>query len=226
MKLLPKPESRLPVLVYFDRLDLAIQAVVDIFQPGIVPSSLEFMDQPSLQAVDEFLHFGFPREAEALPAIEVDGDRELVNRQSRRVAQACEKLGAVRVRTASCAGGRRTLEGPPVISPALFRIRPNKINEDIVVSRSRIPEAIARFQTIGGQTGRGGRQFRPCRRRKHPRQCHVRQENPTRTIHSLPGGRRNLQNRYRIGGTLSGEHGIGLAKASYLSWELDPSLCG
>ncbi len=223
VKLLPKPESRQPVLVFFDRLDLATQAVVEIFQAGIVPSSLEFMDQPSLQAVEQFLHLGLPREAEAALLIEVDGDRDLVIRQSRRVVQACEQLGAVGIRTASSPQEAEELwKARRSISPALFRIRPNKVNEDIVVPRAQIPEAIRRFQEIGrrldlmvvsfGHAGDGNIHVNVMFDKKISGQegkAHQAVEAIFKTV-------------IELGGTLSGEHGIGLAKASYLSWEIDP----
>jgi glycolate oxidase len=222
VKLLPKPETRQPVLVFFDRLDLATQAVVEILQAGIIPSSLEFMDQPSLQAVEQFLHLGLPREAEAALLIEVDGDRDLVNRQSRRVVQACEHLGAVGIRTASSPQEAEDLwKARRSISPALFRIRPNKINEDIVVPRAQIPEAIRRFQDIAlrrdlpivsfGHAGDGNIHVNVMYDQKQAGQearAHQAVEEIFKAV-------------LELGGSLSGEHGIGLAKASYLSWELD-----
>lgn len=223
LKLIPKPETRLPVLAFFDRLDLATQAVVDIFQSGVLPSTLEFMDRPSIQAVEEYLHLGLPAEAEALLLIEVDGDAESVERQSRRVAQACERLGAVGVRSARTAEEAEEIwKARRSVSPALFRLRPNKINEDIVVPRARIPDALARFQEIArrrellivsfGHAGDGNIHVNVMYDRKKTGQ----EDQARQAVEDI------FKTVLELGGTLSGEHGVGLAKASYLSWELDP----
>ena len=196
---------------------------MEILQAGIVPSSLEFMDQPSLQAVDQFLHLGLPQEAEAALLIEVDGDRDLVSRQSQRVVRACEQLGAVGIRTASSPQEAEGLwKARRSISPALFRIRPNKINEDIVVPRAQIPEAIRRFQEIGcgldllvvsfGHAGDGNIHVNVM----YDKRIIGQEEKAHQAVEAI------FKTVIQLGGTLSGEHGIGLAKASYLPWEIDP----
>jgi glycolate oxidase len=223
LKLLPKPETRRPVLAFFNRLDQAAQAVVDILHGGVLPSTLEFLDQPSIRAVEDYLRLGLPREAEALLLIEVDGERQEVERQSLRVREACEKLGATGTRLAQTAAEAEDIwKARRAVSPALFRLRPNKINEDIAVPRSQIPEAIRRFQEIAGRhdllivsfghAGDGNIHVNVMYDRKQEGQeARARQavEEIFRTVLAL-------------GGTLSGEHGIGLAKAAYLPWELDP----
>jgi glycolate oxidase len=223
LKLLPKPETRRPVLAFFDRLDQAAQAVVEILHGGILPSTLEFMDQPSIRAVEDYLHLGLPRSAEALLLIEVDGDAEGVERQSRRVLAACERLGAAGTRLAHTEAEADDIwKARRAVSPALFRLRPNKINEDIAVPRARIPEAIRRFQEIArsydllvvsfGHAGDGN--------------IHVNVMYDQKEEGEGDRARRAVEEIFRVvlelGGTLSGEHGIGLAKAAYLSWELDP----
>jgi glycolate oxidase len=138
------------------------------------------------------------------------------------VVQVCEQLGAVEIRTASSAQEAEDLwKARRSISPALFRIRPNKINEDIVVPRAQIPEAIRRFQEIAlrrdllivsfGHAGDGNIHVNVMYDQKQAgqeAQAHQAVEEIFKAVLDL-------------GGSLSGEHGIGLAKASYLSWELD-----
>jgi glycolate oxidase len=223
LKLLPKPETRRPVLAYFGGIDQAARAVVEILHDGILPSTLEFMDQPSIRAVEDYLHLGLPREAEALLLIEVDGHQEEVERQSLRVAAACERLGAVGTRLARTAEEAEDIwKARRAVSPALFRLRPNKINEDIAVPRARIPEALRRFQEIArrhdllivsfGHAGDGN--------------IHVNVMYDQKQEGQETRARRAVEELFRavleLGGTLSGEHGIGLAKAAYLPWELDP----
>jgi glycolate oxidase len=139
------------------------------------------------------------------------------------VVQACEQLGAVAIRTASTPQEAEDLwKARRSISPALFRIRPNKINEDIVVPRAQIPEAIRRFQEIGrqmdlvvisfGHAGDGNIHVNVMFDKKIPGQ----EDKAHQAVEAL------FKTVIALGGTLSGEHGIGLAKASYLSWEIDP----
>jgi glycolate oxidase len=223
LKLLPKPETRRPVLAFFNRLDQADQAVVEILHNGILPSTLEFLDQPSIRAVEDYLHLGLPREAEALLLIEVDGDRKEVERQSLRVRESCEKLGATGTRLAYTEAEAEDIwKARRAVSPALFRLRPNKINEDIAVPRSQIPEAIRRFQEIArrhdllivsfGHAGDGNIHVNVMYDQKREGQ----EDRARQAVEEI------FKTVLALGGTLSGEHGIGLAKAAYLPWELDP----
>jgi glycolate oxidase len=139
------------------------------------------------------------------------------------VAAACERLGAVGTRLARTAAEAEDIwKARRAVSPALFRLRPNKINEDIAVPRARIPEALRRFQEIArrhdllivsfGHAGDGN--------------IHVNVMYDQKQEGQETRARRAVEEIFRavleLGGTLSGEHGIGLAKAAYLPWELDP----
>jgi glycolate oxidase len=223
LKLLPKPEARRPVLAFFNRLDLAAQAVVEILHGGVLPSTLEFMDQPSIRAVEDYLHLGLPPEAEALLLVEVDGDREEVERQSRRVLEACERLGAAGTRLARTEAEAEDIwKARRAVSSAIFRLRPNKINEDIAVPRAQIPGAIRRFQEIArrfdllivsfGHAGDGNIHVNVM----YDEQQEGQKARAHQAVEEI------FKAVLELGGTLSGEHGIGLAKAAYLSWELDP----
>jgi glycolate oxidase len=223
LKLLPLPESRQTILAFFDQMTAAAQTVVRILQSRILPSVLEFMDRSSMACVEDYLHLGLPARAQAMLLIEVDGDREAVVRQGEMVQGLCRQAGAGEVKAA------RTLQevddfwrARRSISPALFRLRPDKINEDIVVPRDKIPEAVERFQKIGrrldllivsfGHAGDGN--------------IHV---NVMFDGKKAGEGERARQAKVEIfktvlelGGTLSGEHGVGLTKAPFLELELDP----
>lgn len=223
LKLIPLPEARQTILAFFDRMALATQTVVELFQSRILPSVLEFMDHSSIVCVEEYLKIGLPSDAQALLLIEVDGDQEAVARQGERIEAICRHQGAQGVSKAETPQKAEELwKARRAISPALFRLRPHKINEDIVVPRDKIPEAIEVFQEIGrrlellivgfGHAGDGN--------------IHVN----IMFDGGIPGQREKAQEAVKevfktvleLGGTLSGEHGIGLTKAPFMEMELDP----
>jgi glycolate oxidase len=225
LKLIPLPEARQTILAFFDSLDLASQTVVEIFRARILPSILEFMDHSSITCVEEYLHMGLPTKAQAMLLIEVDGDHEAVVRQGALIEQTCLGLGAQGVKKASTAKEAESLwKARRSVSPAVFRLRPHKINEDIVVPRDKIPEAINRFQEIGrrfdlliisfGHAGDGNIHVNVMYDKKNPGESQRAHEAVTEIFKSV----------MELGGTLSGEHGVGLTKAPFLSLELNPAL--
>ena len=197
--------------------------MVEIFQAGILPSILEFMDHSSIACVEEYLHLGLPTQAQALLLIEVDGDREAVARQGETIQHICRQLGAREVKKAATPQEAEELwKARRAISPALFRLRPHKINEDIVVPRDKIPEAIERFEDISrrlellivsfGHAGDGNIHVNVMFDGKKPEEKKRAQEAVAEIFQVV----------LDLGGTLSGEHGVGLTKAPFLSLELDP----
>jgi glycolate oxidase len=223
LKLIPLPEARQTILAFFDQMALSTQTVVKIFQSGILPSTLEFMDHLSISCVEEYLHLGLLTQAQALLLIEVDGDREAVARQGETIQHICRQMGATGVKQAATPQEADELwKARRAISPALFRLRPHKINEDIVVPRDKIPEAIERFEGLGrrfellivsfGHAGDGNIHVNVMYDGKKPEEKKRAQEAVVEIFQTV----------IELGGTLSGEHGVGLTKAPFLSLELDP----
>ena len=223
VKLLTKPESKRTILAFFDRLAPATQAVVELFQSGVLPSILEFMDQPSIQVVEEYLHLGLPTEAKALLLIEIDGREESISSQAESIQQTLERLEAIGFRMTSSAQEADELwKARRTISPALFRLKPNKINEDIVVPRDKIPEAIERFQEIGSRLGLLIVSFGHAGDGNIHVNVMYDAKNPEEDAKAKTAVEEIFRTVMALGGTLSGEHGVGLTKAPYLSMELDP----
>ena len=223
LKLIPLPEARQTILAFFDQMALATRTVVEIFRAGILPSILEFMDHSSIACVEEYLKLGLPTQAQALLLIEVDGDREAVVRQGETIQLICRQIGAGGVKMAATPLEAEDLwKARRAISPALFRLRPNKINEDVVVPRDKIPETIERFQEIGrrldllivsfGHAGDGNIHVNVMFDGKKTDE----KERAQKAVVEI------FKTVLELGGTLSGEHGIGLAKAPFLTLELDP----
>jgi glycolate oxidase len=180
------------------------------------------MDYATLQCVEKRFSLGIPASGRAVLLIEVDGDREAVTRQGKTVEQICRRIGATGVKKAATPREAEDLwKARRAISPAIFRLRPNKINEDIVVPRDKIPEAVERFQKIGrrlelliisfGHAGDGN--------------IHVNVMFDGRKAGEKEKAQKAVAEIFKtvlaLGGTLSGEHGIGLTKAPFLALELN-----
>lgn len=223
LKVLPLPEEVVTLLCVFSSIDQAAMAVPKITSSKIIPRTLEFMDHEAIMAVETHKPVGLPGDAGALLLIEVDGAAASVNTESEKIAEICTSLGA-EVQVAEDIYARERLwEARRAVSPALYRISPSKINEDIVVPRSRIPEMIRALKDIGnryrikivnfGHAGDGNIHVNIMTDKNNPDE-YQRAEDSVKDI---------FEATLRLGGTISGEHGIGLTKARYVGMELSPA---
>lgn len=221
LRLIAKPETRQTLLAVFPTLDGAGQAVGRIVGAGIVPCSLELMDQASIRVVESYLQCGLPVDAEAVLLVEVDGYRETVARQAADAARICREAGAADVKLASTPAEEEELwRARRAISPALARIKPVKIGEDVAVPPAMVGEFLRRFRylrerygltaVVFGHAGDGN---------VHPNVV-IDPRNPEeqQKVESWLGDLARLA--LDLGGTLTGEHGIGNMKAPYLEWEV------
>ena len=218
LKLVPLPTARVTALAIFDRLTDASQAVSTIMGSGILPATLELMDGTTINVVEDFLHAGLPRQAEALLLLEQDGGNEAVARQDiQKMAEICRGLGASDVQIAtSAADSNRLWQARRSVSAALGRLRPNKLGEDIVVPKSQIPTMIDRVRQIAetyglpipvfGHAGDGN---------LHPNILFdLRDPDEVRRVECA--ARDIFRAAIALGGTLSGEHGVGTLKREFL----------
>jgi glycolate oxidase len=222
VRLIPKPAAQLTALAAFPRLTDACQAVGNILQAGIVPLVTELMDRATTKAVEDFKHLGLPTDVEALLLVAVDGDAELVQREIGQVAAILKRSGAREVRQAKSAAESEALwEGRRNLSPAVARMGRSKLGEDVTVPRSKIPEMVSRVQQIAkendlqivlyGHIGDGN--LHPnilCDRRDAAMMKRV--ERAAKEV---------LAAAVALGGTLSGEHGIGIFKREYMPIGVD-----
>ncbi len=226
-KLLPLPEAKKTMLAIFDSIDGAATAVSAIIGGKIIPTTLEFMDHATLQCVERRFSLGLPAEGRAVLIIEVDGDPELIEKQTGAIHGIVKPLGLVSFRVAADAAEAEQLwRIRRLVSPSLRDVNPTKYNEDIVVPRSRVPDVIRRIGEIGrehelpivsfGHAGDGNIHVNIMIDREVPgmdERAHLAIEEIFRAALDL-------------GGTMSGEHGIGLTKAPYISLELSPEQIG
>ncbi len=225
VRLIPRPAAQLTALAAFPRLADACQAVGEILQAGIIPLVTELMDGPTTRAVEAFKHLGLPTDVEALLLVAVDGDAALVQREIAIVADVLRRSGAREVRQAASAEESEALwEARRSVSPAIARLAPNKLGEDVTVPRSKVAEMVARLHEIGrandlgvvvyGHIGDGN---------LHPTLlCDRRDPAVMRRVEKAAG--ELLMAAVELGGTLTGEHGIGVFKRDYVPAAVDPAV--
>lgn len=224
LRLLPKPETRQTFLAIFATAEAACQCVADFSGAGIVPVALELLDRTSIRAIEEYEPSGLPREAGALLIIEVDGLREAVARESRIVEQLCRRHGALRLTVAANEEeSSRIWEVRRKMSPAVARTGVIKLNHDAVVPRSRIPEMLRFLEGVQARSGF----LIPTFGHAGDGNLHINVMLPDSAEETRRRGveavREIFAKAVALGGTLSGEHGVGYAKAPYLPLALSPA---
>jgi glycolate oxidase len=220
LKVLPSPEDVATLLVTFADIESAAYAIDSILISGIIPRTLEFIDSGTLRVIEDFKPGVIPPDANALLLLEIDGNAQSIKKEAERIVSLCSSSGG-QTSVATDAFSRDIIwEVRRSISPALYQFKPAKTNEDIVVPRDKIPELLSEVKKISqetstdifcfGHAGDGNIHVNIMTDSKDEGD-RVKIE---RTI------RRLFETTLRLGGALSGEHGIGITKAPYLNMEL------
>lgn len=221
LRLIPKPEAQVTLMSLFKHVEDSARAVAQIIRNKIVPAKLEFMDRGSIECVDTYLKLGVLPDTEALLLIELDGDSLTVEKQALEAEKVCREQGAFRVdRARDPQEAQNIWEVRRAISPSLMKLHLTKINEDIVVPRSKIPHLLHELEEIKnkyhltiisfGHAGDGNIHINVM----YDNAISGEREKAHRTVKEI------FQKVLALGGTISGEHGIGIAKAPFLSMEL------
>lgn len=223
LRLIPKPPVTGTLLALFPRLDDAAAIVTCILRAGILPSVIEFMDRTCIRCIEQASKLGLPDDVEALILLECDGQPAAVEDELARVTELCRAGGARSVDRATDQETRDALwKARRSVSPSLSRLRPNKLGEDISLPRHAIVPVVRRIQQIAdeyqvllptfGHIGDGNLHpnlvFDPRDRDEVAR--------VERAAEEL------IRAAVAHGGTLSGEHGIGLLKKDFLPLALPP----
>lgn len=223
IKLLPLPEAKKTMLVLFSSIDGAAQAVSAIIRDKIIPTTLEFMDGRTLDCVRQATDLEVPDGARAVLIIEVDGDRDFLDKQVTRIAEVIKPLGVVETRVATSAEESEALwQIRRSVSASLRKVNPDKFNEDICVPRSKVPEMIRKVDAIAekykipivnfGHAGDGNIHVNIMINKKIPGELSKAEEAIAEVF----------KGALELGGTMSGEHGVGIAKAPYIPLEITP----
>jgi glycolate oxidase len=221
LRLIPQPETSGSVLAAFADLDDAATLVNKILHAGVTPAVIEIMDQMTVRTVDDYLQSGLPREAAALLLIQVDGVRAAVDQELHVVSQLCRDNKATMVEVATTPAEEGALwKARQSISPSLTRVRPNKLGEDISVPREAIPQVVRRIQEIAQQRDLPIAIFGHISDGNLHPNILFDQADPEEMERVEAASGDIFEVATSVGGTLSGEHGIGLLKQKYLHLDL------
>lgn len=221
LRLIPKPFSKKTILAFFQDLSIAVKTVSAIIREKILPTTLEFMDRLCLDCVRDEMGIDIPKNAEAMLLIEVDGDERLVDHEADRIKTILIGLGANHFRTAYGAEESEMLwEARRKLSPSLLKLRPNKVSEDVVVPRSRLAE----FVLCLGLLSRKYELPIPAFGHAGDGNVHVNimldQTSQKEKDNAEKAVREVFRKAVEMGGTITGEHGVGITKAAYLGMEI------
>lgn len=220
LKLVPKPPFVRTMLVSFNSMEEAIQSVTDIIAAGVLPATLEALDKTIVAAVEAFMHAGYPLEAEAVLLIEVDGEQETaLDQQVERIKAVCQKNKSFQFQFAQNEMERNKLwEGRRGSYAAMARLAPNVLVEDGAVPRTKLPEALKRIKTIAEESNlRVALLFHAGDGNLHP-QIIFDERDAEHTKVVKEAGYKMLKACVDLGGTISGEHGIGIDKRDAMKW--------
>jgi glycolate oxidase len=217
VKLMPTRESVRTALAIFDQMDTATQTVVDITAAGIIPAALEIMDRTTIEAVETGAPVGFPRDAEAVLIVEIEGIVEQTEHSMDLVRTICERNGAREVRVAKDDSERQLLwKGRKGAFGAMGALAPNYYVQDGVVPRSKLPEMMRRVAEISKQYNlRIANVFHAGDGNLHPNILFD-MRTPGELDRVIEAGAATLRACIDLGGSITGEHGVGLEKKAYI----------
>ncbi len=217
LRLIPRPAARRTLVATFARMDQAAEAVSAIIAARIIPCTLEFLDRTTIQCVEEFARIGLPLDCEALLLMETDGHPVVVDEEAEQMAKICRDRGCREVRMAADeAEATRLASARRTAFSALARVSPTTILEDATVPRSELAPMICFIQEVArrynlrmgtfGHMGDGN---------LHPT-C-LTNERDADEMHRVEKAFEEIfAETVRRGGTITGEHGVGVAKKRFL----------
>lgn len=224
LRLLPRPEKYHTVLAAYDGLSKAGDAVAQVVAAGLLPGAMEIMDRLAIEASEQAVHAGYPVGAAAALIVELEGTREEVAAEIPRLDEIIEGSGPYEVRVAQSAEDRlRIWKGRKGAFSAVGRLSPDYIVQDGVVPRSRLGEALTEVERLGQQYGlRVANVFHAGDGNLHPLILYDgRVAGQLHQAEELAG--EILRMCIRLGGSITGEHGVGVEKLAYLGEMYGPS---
>ncbi|GGA87740.1 glycolate oxidase subunit GlcD [Ornithinibacillus halotolerans] len=217
LKLIPKPETKQTILALYQNLEAAAKSVSAIIANHIIPATLEFLDQPTLKAVEDFAQIGLPTNVKAVLLIEQDGPEDIVKKDIEKITKICLANNAISVNSANTEEEKEALTAARRAAlSALARLRPTTILEDATVPRSEIANMVNAIQEIAkkydvtictfGHAGDGN---------LHPT-CLTDIRNQEEMSRVEKAFEEIFHKAIELGGTITGEHGVGAMKLPYL----------
>ena len=217
VKLLPRPERAQVVLAAFDDVAKAGAAVGNIIAAGVIPAGLEMMDRLAIQAAEAFVHAGYPLDCEALLLCEIDGVNEEVSDDIFTVREVLTASGATEIRTADSEEQRlKFWAGRKAAFPAVGRLAPDYYCMDGTIPRAQLPHVLKRISEMSAEFGLSvANVFHAGDGNLHP--LILFDANQADELHKAEAfGGKILELCVAVGGTITGEHGVGLEKINQM----------
>ena len=222
VRLLPVPERAQVVMAAFDDVPTAGRAVGEIIAAGIVPAGLEMMDGFAIEAAEAFVHAGYPLDAAAILLCEVDGTNEEVSEHLLQVHDLLTRAGATQIRTANDEAERQLLwKGRKAAFPAVGRLSPDYYCMDGTIPRRHLPDVLAGITRLSEEYGlRVANVFHAGDGNLHPLILY--DANASGELERTEEfGARILELCVEVGGTITGEHGVGVEKIDQMCVQFD-----
>ena len=223
VKLLPKPERAQVLLAGFDSVEKAGAAVARIISAGIIPAGLEMMDRLAIRAAEDFVHAGYPLDVEAILLCELDGVNEEVSEEIKRVHTILQMAGATTLRTAQNESERlKFWAGRKAAFPAVGRLAPDYYCMDGTIPRKRLAEVLRRIHEYSAHYGlRVANVFHAGDGNLHPLILYDANQ-PSELARAEAFGAKILELCVEVGGTITGEHGVGVEKIDQMCVQFIP----
>lgn len=221
IKLLPRPKARKTMLALYDSMAAAAETISAIIAAKIIPCTLEFLDRMTVGCVEDYAKIGLPTDVEAVVLMETDGHPAVVEEEAAMMSELARRCGAREVKTAADENeGARLAAARRNAFSALARVRPTTILEDVTVPRSELARMVAYINAVAakhrlqigtfGHLGDGN---------LHP--TFLTNEKDTEEMHRVESALEEIVDEtLRLGGTVTGEHGVGLAKKAFIRKQL------
>jgi len=223
LKLTPLQETKRTMQAIYNTINDAARAVAQIMAQPVTPCALEFMDAKAIEMIRNYSKIDLPDNAGAMLMIEIDGSEVSMDTAVSRIHHAAQTTGLVEFKIATTADEvKRLWATRKALSPALRTIAPKKINEDVVVPVSKIPDLINGLQTLGTRFGITIVNFGHAGNGNIHVNLLVDPDDPNQMINAGTCLDEVFSLVLRLKGTLSGEHGIGIEKRGFISREIDP----
>src|SRR5690625_490736 len=217
LKLIPQPKTKQAILALYSTLEQAAETVSSIIANRIIPATLEFLDQATIQVVEDYAQIGLPTNAKAILLIEQDGSKDVVEKDIQKISRLCRDNGSFEVKVAENEDeGEKLMTARRAALSALSRLKPTTILEDATVPRSQIANMVKAIEIISqkydvtictfGHAGDGN---------LHPT-CLTDARNTEEMERIEKAFAEIFAKAIELGGTITGEHGVGSAKLPYL----------
>ena len=222
LKLLPTPEATSTVRANFHSMEAACKVLTKFTPEGLLPMAMEVIDKFCVAAVEENFAFGLSKDAEAILLVAVDGSREEVEKNAQTIERIMAENGGFDIlRAKSKEEEDKLWDVRRAISPSLMKYGTLKINEDVVVPRSKVPELVARIEKIGKKHNTFVANFGHAGDGNIHVNFVVDRDSPEEVERARKCVSETFQLAVELGGTISGEHGIGYVKSQYMNYAID-----